>query len=187
MVAVSKLAGMRHPKNPNRHPPEQIRVFKKILSAQDWRRPIVVSNLSKLIVSGHGALEAALELKWKQAPVEYQDFASEGLELAHMSADNELARLSESDATAVEALGRELDELSLDREIAALLAESEPVELRKVAVTEPPEMTWILIGIPTVRYGEVNAAVEALSGVPGALVETTVASAPANAPAAGAD
>lgn len=38
----------------------------------------------------------------------------------------------------------------------------------------PPAMAWVLIGIPTVRYGEISAAVELIAEVEGVVLETTV-------------
>jgi hypothetical protein len=48
-----------------------------------------------------------------------------------------------------------------------------PVELKAVDVKPPPKMTWALIGIPTVRFGEIAERVEALAKVDGILLETT--------------
>ena len=178
MVATSKLAKMRHPANPNRHPANQIALFAKILQAQGWRAPIVVSKLSNLIVAGHGALEAAIVNGYKQCPVDFQEFENEGLELAHMSADNELARLSESDANSQESLLKALEGLGVERDLAGVLKElAEPVRLEKLDTASPPAMTWALIGIATVRAGEILGLVEQIQAVPGTIVETTVASA----------
>lgn len=50
-----------HPKNPNRHSPEQVTRLAKILKYQGWRVPIKVSTTSGYITSGHGRLLAARE------------------------------------------------------------------------------------------------------------------------------
>jgi hypothetical protein len=39
----------RHPANPNKHPPEQIKLLAKIIRVHGWRNAIVVSNRSGLI------------------------------------------------------------------------------------------------------------------------------------------
>lgn len=37
-------------------------------------------------------------------------------------------------------------------------------------------MTWVLIGIPTVRFGEISERVEEIAGLSEVICETTVAS-----------
>lgn len=63
-----------HPKNPNGHPEEQIRLLAKIIRHQGWRNPIVVSARSGFVVAGHGRLEAALLLGAVDVPVDVQEF-----------------------------------------------------------------------------------------------------------------
>lgn len=74
-VAIADLKP--NPANPNKHPDSQIALLAKIIKAQGWRNPIVVSNRSGLITKGHGRLAAALTLGATHAPVDYQDYASE--------------------------------------------------------------------------------------------------------------
>lgn len=95
VASVSEL--IRHPKNPNIHPKNQIVLLAKIISEQGWRAPITVSNLSGYITRGHGRLEAALEAGFKHVPIDRQDYADEGAELADMLADNRIAELSHRD------------------------------------------------------------------------------------------
>jgi ParB-like chromosome segregation protein Spo0J len=54
-----------HPRNPNKHDDKQIALLAKIIRSQGWRNPIVVSERSGFIISGHGRLEAATILKKK--------------------------------------------------------------------------------------------------------------------------
>src|SRR5262245_39780211 len=91
-------------KNPNQHPDEQLAVYAKILRHQGWRKPIVVSKQSGLIVTGHGAWLTAQREAWKHVPVDYQDFPTPEDETAHMVADNRLPQMSEVDEAALVAL-----------------------------------------------------------------------------------
>lgn len=52
--------------------------------------------------------------------------------------------------------------------------EPEETELRQVDVKPPPKMAWVLVGIPLVRFGEINAEVEKLAAIPGVVLEMTV-------------
>ena len=95
LVSPSTLKA--HPDNYNTHPPAQLKAFALIVGQQGWRRPVVVSKLSGCMVAGHGAVLAALENNQTKVPVEYQEFASLEQEVAHLAADNELARRAEVD------------------------------------------------------------------------------------------
>jgi hypothetical protein len=95
---------VNHPKNPNRHSHEQIALLSKILLVHGWRRPIVVSSLSGMIVKGHGRLMAAKVAGLTEAPVEVQHYATTAEELADMVADNRIAELSEIDTSALSGL-----------------------------------------------------------------------------------
>jgi len=54
-----------------------------------------------------------------------------------------------------------------------LLLQSAPIKLRAISVRPPPVMTWVLIGIPTVRYGEIAEQIDKIAEVPGILCELT--------------
>ena len=57
-----------------------------------------------MIVRGHGRYLAAVLLKEKGAPVDYQDYANEGEEWRDLLADNKIAELSERDDRMVAAI-----------------------------------------------------------------------------------
>lgn len=105
MCAHTELADIDllvpNPKNPNKHPKDQIKLLAKIMAHQGWRSPVVVSNRSGFIVKGHGRLEAAKMNGWDSAPVDRQDYASDADEYADMVADNKIAELSDTDLSMV--------------------------------------------------------------------------------------
>ncbi len=170
-----------NPKNPNRHDDRQIKAMAAVISANGWRRSVVVSKRSGYIVAGHGAVEAGRLLGCK-VPVNDQEFASEADEQSHMIADNRIAELSEIDSKSLAALIRDLDNsmnpdaLGFDRdEINSMLNElSAAVTLRTVEIKPPPKMAWTLIGIPLVRFGEISAQFENFAKIPGVICEQTV-------------
>ena len=86
-----------NPRNPNKHPKDQITALAKIIKRQGWRHPIVVSNRSGFVVKGHGRLLAAKELGVSAVPVDYQDYESEASEYADLMADNKIQEFSELD------------------------------------------------------------------------------------------
>ncbi len=94
--AIVKVKDMKpNPKNPNQHPPEQIKLLASVIRATGWRGPITVSKRSGLIVRGHGRLLAAILDDLSEVPVDYQDYASEAEEMADLVADNRIAELSD--------------------------------------------------------------------------------------------
>jgi len=106
-----------HPRNPNTHSDEQIKLLAKIIQHQGWRNPVVVSKLSGFIVAGHGRLKAAELLGLDEVPIDLQDFKTEADELAHLVADNRIAELSEINRAKLADAIAELDTGEIDLEL----------------------------------------------------------------------
>jgi hypothetical protein len=83
-----------NPENHKIHGSKQLALYWKIITAHGWRRPIVVSLRSGLIVKGHGAYEAAKRNGATQVPVDFQHYDSAEQELADLMADNRLAEMA---------------------------------------------------------------------------------------------
>ena len=107
IVAIEKL--IPNPKNPNKHPKDQLTLLARIISAAGWRQPITVSKRSGFIVKGHGRLLAAIEAGFSSVPVDYQDYATEAEEYADLVADNRLAELSEIDNAMLADVFKDID------------------------------------------------------------------------------
>lgn len=82
IVSVADLKP--HPRNPNGHDSRQIGLLAKIMAHQGWRSPIVVSERSGMIVAGHGRLLAAKAMGLGEVPVDFQQFATDEDEYAHL-------------------------------------------------------------------------------------------------------
>ncbi len=91
----------QNPRNPNKHPAEQVKMLAEVIKLNGWRAPITVSNLSGYIVKGHGRLMAAQLLGLKEVPVDYQEYANDGEEMADLLADNRISELAEIDKKAL--------------------------------------------------------------------------------------
>jgi ParB/Sulfiredoxin domain len=167
-----------NPRNPKKHSKPKIKLYAKIIKEVGWRRAIVVSSRSGMIVHGHGAQLAAIELGCKTVPIDTQDFDSDQAEQAAMLADNWLAEtMLEYDQTLSADLVNDLKDSGFDMELTGVLAslaeEGIEVEVKKMTVMSPPKMAWVLIGIPTVDYGRISAMVEKVGNVEGVVIETT--------------
>jgi hypothetical protein len=99
VVLVSQLKA--HPKNRNVHPKDQIARLARILQYQGWRYPVKVSKRSGFVTSGHGRIEAAKVLGWDKVPVNFQDYDSEEMEMADLTADNAIASWAELDLAGI--------------------------------------------------------------------------------------
>jgi ParB-like chromosome segregation protein Spo0J len=129
LVPIEDLVA--NPRNPNTHTEDQLNRLAAILKSQGFRAPILVSNQSGFIVSGHGRAAAAKIAGMKKVPVSYQDFENEAQEWTHLIADNRIAELSELDNPKLKDLLEELDtgdtDLDLtgysEREIGSLMSQ----------------------------------------------------------------
>ena len=124
-----------HPRNPNTHSDEQIKLLAKIIQHQGWRNPVVVSKLSGFIVAGHGRLKAAELLGLDEVPVDLQEFKTEADELAHLVADNRIAELAEINRAELADLIVELDNGAYDMEMTGF----EVADLEELMTAAPPE------------------------------------------------
>lgn len=137
LVPIEKL--VPNPRNPNQHPQSQVALLAKVIAHQGWRSPIVVSKRSGFIVSGHGRYEAAKALGLSTVPVDYQDFATDADEWAHLVADNRLAELAEADSTALKEVLAELKAGDFDLDLAGFDANALAGLLAGPAEPTPPE------------------------------------------------
>lgn len=111
-----------NPKNPNKHPDEQIALLAKIIQTQGWRAPITVSTLSGLVVRGHGRLMAAMLAGCEYVPVDFQDYKNEAEELADLVADNRLAELADMDQQMLSDIFKDIDLSGLDLDLTGYVS-----------------------------------------------------------------
>ena len=131
-----------NPRNPNQHPPEQLALYWKVIAHQGIRRPIVVSKLSGLMVTGHGLYATLKANGVVEVPVDDQEFKSPADEWAHLLADNRLPELAELDLNLVNTLETELSLAGLDLELTGKLFE--PIA--------PPEIPTPGLGAPVNNF-----------------------------------
>ena len=134
-----------NPRNPNQHGAGQIAALAKILEHQGWRSPVVISDDSGFIVSGHGRVLAALKMGDQRVPISRQSFQSEAEEWAHLIADNRLAELSEISTPALAELLSDLDQSDLDLELTGY----DMIDVEKILLNSDlgtPEGEEILMG-----------------------------------------
>lgn len=103
-----------NPKNRNNHSDDQIDRLAKIIQYQGFRSPLIISNQSGQLVSGHGRLLAAKKLGLESVPVIYQDFENSDQEYAAMVSENSIASWAELDLAGINLDLEELGPFDID-------------------------------------------------------------------------
>ena len=161
--AIIRAAELKpNPKNPNKHPDEQIERLGAVIRGNGWRNPITVSTRSGLVVKGHGRLLAAQLEELDEVPVDFQDYESEAAELADLTADNRIAELAETDNKLLVEVFAEINAGDIDfslsgysseeyDEIAASLNETIAASDNEEDLDDVPETP----AAPVTKYGDV--------------------------------
>ncbi|HZU48539.1 MAG TPA: ParB N-terminal domain-containing protein [Mycobacterium sp.] len=160
--------------NARRHPTRNTEAIKASLQRFGQQKPIVV-DAQNVCRAGNGTLAAAKALGWTEVRVVRTSLAPKEA-TAYAIADNRSAELAEWDQKVLSellqdpALG-DLNQIGFtQRELTELSA---PVQLLPSELAPAPVMTWVLIGIPTIRFGQISERVEEIAAVPDAVVEIT--------------
>jgi hypothetical protein len=167
-------------KNPQLHPAAQLDRYETVVAGNGFRRAAVRSTRSGCITKGNGLVQMARRRGWS-VPIENQQYTTRAEELRDVAADNQLAKLAQTDNDALSFL---LDELeTADRKFAAV-SEAEFDELKRalgqlgddtlteLQIPDPPKMAWVLIGLPLTRLAEIQPSLDTLAAVDGIFLET---------------
>jgi len=169
-----------NPRNPNKHPEEQITKLAKLIQLHGWRLPITVSNRSGFIVAGHGRYLAAQRLGLKEVPIDTQDFKNDAEELAVLVSDNVVADLATFDDLMMGDILRELETLDVDMEaftaldadkIAELTGDIEGVGLPGLPDGDKSEFQQMTFTLHDTQAEQVKAAMD-ISKAMGAFVDS---------------
>ena len=118
LVDINKVKP--NPENRNDHPIAQIQRLAKILEYQGIRHPLIVSKKSKLLVVGHGRLEAMKQLKMDKVPVVYQTFKDKEQEYAFAVSDNAIASWADLELAKINEHLKELDGINFDIDLLGI-------------------------------------------------------------------
>lgn len=170
------------PGNPRRHGADIPGLIKSI-EAFGWTNPVLVQEKTHRIIAGHGRIEAAKAAGLTSVPCLYLDLTAQQA-VAYTVADNRLAELSEWDLPALKTALAELDGQGfdvaltgfMDDDIDRMLAtEPDAPRIVDLPLDRPPGMTWVLIGIPTVRFGDLQETLAALRKMEHLQLHTSIA------------
>ncbi len=168
-------------RNARTHSEAQVAQIAGSIQEFGFNNPVLI-DAQNGIIAGHGRVMAASLLKLERVPCIRLAHLSDAQKRAFILADNRIALNSGWDT---EMLANELSDLHADEfdvgllgfdtdELAKSLGIEDESELKQLAIKSPPKMTWVLIGIPTVEFGEINKAIERIAAMPSVICETTV-------------
>jgi len=176
-VKASELVA--HPDNWRVHPDAQRNAFRAALTEVGWADALLVRELDDgrlQVIDGHLRREEAGD---REIPVLVLDVTEEEARKILATLDP-LAAMAEAEEGRLAALlaallaDLEFEDPALEELLEELLSEEiEPTELRPIDPKPPPAMSWVLVGIPTVRYGEIASVVDGLSSIEDIILETT--------------
>ena len=174
-----------NPRNWRTHPQAQVDALRGIIAEIGYADALLARELpcgDLELIDGH----ARQELDPDQiVPVLVLDLdQDEALKL--MTVLDPLAAMAEANESALESL---LAEIQTDNEgVQAMLDglggdgenQSGETVIEKLSIQQPPAMSWVLIGIPTVRFGEIAEKINDIVQIDGTIIETTANDGPKN-------
>jgi ParB-like chromosome segregation protein Spo0J len=179
-IEIDKLHS--DPANARKHDERNIDAIAGSLIRFGQQKPVVIDR-ANIVRAGNGTLVAAKSLGWTH--LDCVRTPLDGSEaIAYAIADNRTAELAawDDDTLAANLQGLLDDDAGLlvstgfsEQEIDALLGDSEQkdTELKPLSTKAPPAMAWVLLGIPTIRFGDIASDVERLASIV-EICETTV-------------
>ena len=171
-----------HPRNWRTHPAAQQDALRGVLAEIGYAGALVARELadgSLELIDGHLRAETTPDMEVPVLVVDLDETETAKLlavydPLGRMAEANEemladLISKVETESDAVQAL---LDEM-LKGDGGREAGDEGSVELKRLDTKRPPRMTWALVGIPTVRFGEIAGVVESLAELDGVVIEST--------------
>lgn len=171
-----------NPKNWRKHPASQQNALRGVLAEVGYVDALIARELpdgTLEIVDGHLRAETTPDT---EVPVLVVDL-SEAEAAKVLATFDPLSAMAEADANLLDELLREVEtgsedlakmltDLAEDAGILDAAEGDEDVILEKVEIP-PPALTWVLLAIPTVRFGEIAEDVERMAAMPDVICETS--------------
>lgn len=170
---------LANPKNWRLHPPKQRAVLEGLLAEVGYADALIARELpdgTLELIDGHLRAETTPDAV---VPVLILDVSESEADKILTTLDP-LAAMAEIDDEKLRALLDDVQTGSQDvAEMLDSLAQEAGIlsgdpELTELSTRKQPVMSWVLIGIPTVRYGDIAAHIEAIAAIEDSFVETAV-------------
>jgi len=164
-----------NPRNWRVHNTAQVKAMEGILAEIGYAGALLARELpdgTLELIDGH--LRAELDPE-QEVPVLIVDLDQDEANKL-LTVLDPLAAMAETDQSALNSLIDDIDTSSdfLTTMFDDLYAEIDQLEIKQLDVQKPPAMSWVLVGIPTVNFGNIADYVEDIAAISGTIVETTV-------------
>jgi hypothetical protein len=167
-----------NPANWRKHGEEQLAGLKQLIDDPKvgWAGALLWNERTRRLIDGHGRKKVVHPDAF--VPVLIGNWSEEEERTILLTLDP-IAQMAGADQgqlhdlLAQAELGGALQPVEALLEQLAGPAETDGTELVPLEVPAAPAMSWVLIGIPTVRFGDVAPLIEQLAAVPDTFMETT--------------
>ncbi|MGD0516411.1 MAG: ParB N-terminal domain-containing protein [Thermoguttaceae bacterium] len=170
-----------NPRNWRTHPQAQRDALCGVLAEVGYANALLARELpdgSLELIDGHLRAETTPDMEVPVLILDLNDSEAAKLlalhdPLAAMAEANDemLAGLIADVETENDAVQAMLDKMLTETE--ALESTRNSVELQSIDTKRPPATAWVIVGIPTVRFGEIAEKMESLAGIEGVVIEST--------------
>jgi hypothetical protein len=172
---------LANPYNWRIHPHEQELALRGILDEVGWVQRVIVNKRTGHVVDGHLRVATAISKGEKAVPVLYVDLTEDEEKKVLLTIDP-IAGMAATDEEQLKTLLADVEiesaairkALGVDEKLAAPEDVDDPLLVKHDLSKSPPTMTWVLVGIPTVRFAAIAKHVEAIAKIKDAVVESTV-------------
>lgn len=166
------------PKNAKEHTSSGIGTIAASLERYKQRKPIVIHAETGIVEAGNGTVRAARQLGWEWiAAVRVHDdpATQSGFSLA----DNRAAEFSEWNNATLTALLLDIQAedaaFTTDFGWSELIAvETAISSVKPVEIKPAAPRCWVLIGLPTVQWGQIVELIERIGALENVIIETTM-------------
>lgn len=167
--------------DPRKIPPQNRARLKSSLDEFGLVQEIVVNRVTNNIVGGAQRVRILKSEGVTEVPVALVTIEEPDREQALRIALNSPLLAGQFTVDIVDCLkgleqtqGKVVQDLALDKLVEGLADREKYPRLQPIDKTRPPTMTWVLIGIPTVKFPEIAKRVSELESREDVVVETTV-------------
>lgn len=168
------------PLNWRTHPKEQADALRGVLAEIGFAGAILVRELEDgayEAIDGHLRLDTAGN---EPVPILVTDLTEEEAKVL-LAAFDPIGDMAKADEAKLQSLLSSISVVdpSLQKMLDDLMpAEEAKTEAISIDTSKPPALSWVLIGIPTVRWDEINQDIERIAQIDGIIMETTVNNGP---------
>lgn len=155
--------------NPRRITPRELEKLRRSIREYGFVEPVLVRRADKTIIGGHQRVKAAILEGKKSIPAIFLDITKDRANALNLA----LNRIrGDWDTPKLKALLKDLADLDVDLELTGFdpgeieqLTKEGEAAIEEMNLMPPPDVVWVLCGIPIKRWGEAQPAIAQLENI----------------------